>query len=584
MAGQIEEEVPMADTPTTQLAHGLSPALQDEIDSDLDALALGAERWAATPLAQRGELLLRVRDAVAEHAERWAEAAIAAKHTPAGLGGEEWLSGPYAVIYNLNVLAHSLQALAEGKSPAAELDTHLAPGTRTAIRVLPTDIKDQLLLHGFSAEVWSEPGVSAAQMKADSGLGARRRGENGGVGLVLGAGNISAIGPLDVLYELVAHNRASILKLNPTFASLRPVLETALAPLIEFGALRIIAGGADVGGFLTADPRTVHVHITGSAVTHDLIVWGAGEEAEERRAAKTPKLEKAITSELGGVAPIIVVPGKWSKADLRFQAEHVVTMRLHNGGHNCIAGQALILSSDWPQREAFLGELRAVLDELPERESWYPGTDAKIALAEAAYPDAEHHHNVLLIEVGPDSPQDLLSTEYFGPVLGHTAIPGTGIEFIQNAVQFANDKLDGTLGANLLIEPRQKAALGTAFDEAIAALRYGTIAINAWTAFGFLVAGAPWGAFPGHTLQDVGSGIGTVHNAFLLDHVERTIITGPFRPSPRSLLSGELTISPKPAWFVTAKTGVQTGRRLTEWERGRSWAGLPGIVVSAVRA
>ena len=27
----------------------------------------------------------------------------------------------------------------------------------------------------------------------------------------------------------------------------------------------------------------------------------------------------------GGVAPIIVVPGRWSKADLRFQAEHVAS-------------------------------------------------------------------------------------------------------------------------------------------------------------------------------------------------------------------------------------------------------------------
>jgi acyl-CoA reductase-like NAD-dependent aldehyde dehydrogenase len=574
----------MADTHTTQSAHELSPALQDEIDRDLDALTEGSERWAATPLAHRAELLIRTRDAVAASAERWADAAIAAKHTPAELGGEEWMSGPYAVIYNLNVLARSLRALADGRSPAAELATHSAPGARTAIRVLPTDIKEQLLLHGFSAEVWSEPGISAAQMKADAGLGAKQTGEDAGVGLVLGAGNISAIGPLDVLYELVAHNRTSLLKLNPTFAGMRPVLEAALAPLIEFGALRIIAGGADVGSALTADPRTVHVHITGSAITHDLIVWGAGEEAEERRAANTPKLDKAITSELGGVAPIIVVPGEWSEADLRFQAEHVATMRLHNGGHNCIAGQALILSADWPQRDAFLAALREVLDELPERASWYPGTERKVELAEGCYPNAEHHHNVLLIDVTPDSPQDLFTTEYFGPVLGHTAIAGTGIDFIRNAVQFANDRLDGTLGANLLIEPRQKAALGVAFDEAIAALRYGTIAINAWTAFGFLAAGAPWGAFPGHTLQDIGSGIGIVHNAFLLDHVERTVITGPFRPSPRSLLHGELAISPKPPWFITARSGAETGRRLTRWGSGRSWAGLSSVVLSALRA
>ncbi len=575
----------MAGTDTqTQLADDLSPTLRDAIERDLAALALGADRWAATPLSQRAELLISTRDAVADNAQAWADAAVAAKATPAHLAGEEWFSGPYAVISNLNVLAHSLNALADGRSPAADLPTHSAPGSRTAVRVLPVDLKEQLLLHGFSAEVWSQPGVSAARMQADAGLGARRRGENAGVGLVLGAGNISAIGPLDVLYELTAHNRTSVLKLNPTFASLAPVLETALAPLIAFGALRIINGGAAVGGALTDDPRIAHVHITGSAITHDLIVWGRGEEAQERRAAHTPKLEKPITSELGGVAPIIVVPGQWSDADLRFQAEHVATMRLHNGGHNCIAGQAMILSADWPQREAFLDQLRQVLDGLPVRESWYPGSEAKVAQAQASYPNAEHHHNVLLVEVTPDAPQDLLRTEYFGPVLGHTAIAGTGLDFIRAAVRFANERLDGTLGANLLIEPRQKAALGSDFDEAIAALRYGTIAINAWTAFGFLAAGAPWGAFPGHTLEDVGSGIGLVHNAFLLDHVERTIVTGPFRPSPRSLLAGELAISPKPAWFVTSRTGTETGAKLTRWGAQRRWAGLPGVVFSAIRA
>jgi acyl-CoA reductase-like NAD-dependent aldehyde dehydrogenase len=573
----------MADTQTAPAIDELSGALTQEIDSALATLDAGADRWARASLETRAELLLRTRDTVAAHAEAWATAAIAAKATPAHLAGEEWLSGPYCVITNLNTLVDSLHALDRGESPAAKLATRPAPGGRTAVKVLPTNAKDLLLLHGFSAEVWSPPGVGAEQLIEDAGLGARHPGERGGVGLVLGAGNISSIGPMDVLYELVAHNRVSILKLNPTFASLKPVLEQALAPMIDFGVLAIVNGGATVGAFLTEDPRIVHVHITGSAITHDLIVWGRGEEAEERRAANTPKLTKEITSELGGVAPIIVVPGEWTAADLRFQAEHVATMRLHNAGHNCIAGQALILSADWPQREAFLAELRSVLDSLPQRDSWYPGTERKVALAETAYPDAEHHHNVLLVEVGPDTSQALFRTEYFGPVLGHTSLPGTGIDFLNAAVAFANDTLDGTLGANVLIEPRQRKAMGTAFDDALVELRYGTIAVNAWSAFGFLSAGAPWGAFPGHTLQDVGSGIGTVHNAFLLADIERTIVNGPFRPSPRSLLAGELAISPKPPWFVTARTGATTGRRITRWGAQRHWAGLPAIVLSAVR-
>ncbi|MGO7983906.1 hypothetical protein ACC691_39380, partial [Rhizobium johnstonii] len=84
-----------------------------------------------------------------------------------------------------------------------------------------------------------------------------------------------------------------------------------------------------------------------------------------------------ITSELGGVSHIIIVPGSWSDADLAYQAEHVATMRLHNGGYNCIAGQVVILSSDWPQKDAFLTALRAAIDRAPERTAWYPASVAE---------------------------------------------------------------------------------------------------------------------------------------------------------------------------------------------------------------
>jgi hypothetical protein len=39
-------------------------------------------------------------------------------------------------------------------------------------------------------------------------------------------------------------------------------------------------------------------------------------------------------------------------------------------------------------------------------------------------------------------------------------------------------------------------------------LRYGTVAINAWTGVGYLTARASWGAFPGHTPTDIHSGVG----------------------------------------------------------------------------
>ena len=60
---------------------------------------------------------------------------------------------------------------------------------------------------------------------------------------MLGAGNVTSIPVLDVLYELLAFNRVVILKVNPTQDALVPVYERALAPLIEAGFLRIVRGG-----------------------------------------------------------------------------------------------------------------------------------------------------------------------------------------------------------------------------------------------------------------------------------------------------------------------------------------------------
>ena len=200
--------------------------------------------------------------------------------------------------------------------------------------------------------------------------------------LFLGAGNIMSIAPLDTLYELIAHNRVVALKLNPITDPLLPVFTKIFAPLIELGAVRVLTGGADVGGYLVTHDRVAHVHMTGSAKTHDAIVWGPGEEGERRRAEGTPLLTKPITSELGGVSPMIVVPGKWSDADIRYQAEHVVTQRIHNAGHNCIAGQSLILSSSWPQRSQFLDAIQANTDGAADAGYWFVITGTTVESGE----------------------------------------------------------------------------------------------------------------------------------------------------------------------------------------------------------
>ncbi|WP_433585722.1 aldehyde dehydrogenase family protein [Microbacterium hydrocarbonoxydans] len=577
-----------------------SPALPDLSDgrrADLDAairdLQTGTSIWSALTIAQRVTLLRAVRTSVAATAEDWANTAAASKGLDARhpLRGEEWLSGPYSTLGALDAYIETLSRLANGTNPLDGITIDRAPGGRVRVHAFPLTGIDRFLLSGFTGEVWLEPGMTPNRARAAAGLAQRTPTESGGVGLVLGAGNVTSIPVLDVLYELLAHNRTVLLKVNPTQDALVPVYKRAFAALIEPGLLRIVRGGPEVGAYLTAHPDLSHVHITGSAATFDAIVWGPSTgsgaqsaSAARRRRENRPLLEKPITAELGGVSPIIVVPGEWTPADLTYQAEHIATMRLQNSGHNCIAGQVVIMSSDWAQADQFRAELRRAYANAPERPIWYPGSPSRMGLAADAYPDALVLGDRLLVEISDDDDSAALrSTEYFAPVLGVVALPGSGQAFLDAAVAYSNDRLQGTLGANLLIDPATEKTLGTGFERAIAELRYGSIAINGWTAFGFITPTLTWGAFPGGTIADVGSGIGVVHNALLLDGVERSIIRGPFRPFPRwlsgairspgSLSLSKGTILPKPPWFVSARTGAEVSEGLTRF-RAKGGAGL----------
>ncbi|WP_328394579.1 aldehyde dehydrogenase family protein [Nocardia sp. NBC_00416] len=563
-------------------------AADTAIDAALTDLAEGERKWSRLPLSGRRALLDRMRELTGKHAQEWVDAAVRVKGLdPASpLVGEEWISGPYVLAATLDAVSRTLESLERGVSPLAKAKFGAA-GDRVTVRALPSNLYDELLLSGFSAEVWLRRGVSSAAAKAGAGLAQLDPARTGGIGAVLGAGNITSIAPLDTLYELIAHNRVVALKLNPITDPLRQVFEKIFAPLIDLGVVRILTGGAEVGGRLVTHERIAHVHMTGSAATHDAIVWGTGPDAATRKAAGAPLLDKPISSELGGVSPTIVLPGAWSTADLEFQAEHIATQRLHNGGYNCVAAQAVIVSADWPQKDRFLAALTAALERAPGRRAYYPGSDDRVAAAGATYPDArrlgDHGGRLLVTGIDPAANEELFSTEYFAPVLGVVELPGSAATFARDAVDTANEKLVGTLGANIVAHPDTIAELGAEFDTMIERLRYGTVAVNAWTAVGYLTPTASWGAYPGHTLDDVQSGIGIVHNAWLIDGVERTVVRGPFRPAPRSVLHREWALTPKPPWFVTNRTAARTGRLLAAFAADPRWSRLPALFASALR-
>ncbi len=563
-----------------------------EIDHSLDELRAGAKRWTALTPGAKACLFERVREATYAQAERWASAAAQAKGlTGTALAGEEWISGPWAVLYALNRYIRTLRDIDRFGTPQI---SHKRVRTRAngqvAVDLFPNGPYDSLLLNGIRAEVWMQSGVTPATLSETMAVWYKRRERRPRIALVLGAGNIAAIPPLDVFYKLIADGAVCILKMNPVNEYLGPILEDALKPLVNEGYLRFAYGGPEVGKLLCAHELVDEIHITGSDKTHDRIVFGDGADATERKQRNDPILQKPITSELGNVSPTIVVPGPWSDADFRFQAEQIATQKMHNGGFNCIASQVLVLPESWDGTPKLLAQIEAVMRGITDRPAYYPGAVHRTAMLSDGHADVslfgkngDGYTHRTIVNVNASSSASAFETEAFSSLLVVTTLPGDTRQFLKTAVAFANDRLWGTLGGNIVVHPKTMHDYADDVDAAIGGMRFGCVGVNAWTGVGFLLAETTWGAYPGHTLNDVRSGIGVVHNSYLFDRAEKSVVYAPFAEFPRSVLGYGSTLLPKPPWFITHKTADRTARALVDFEMHKTPMAATRVAMLAMR-
>lgn len=557
---------------------------REALDKSIEVLRQSKDRWARMPLPDKIELLRKVVENTRKVADRQVQAAIQAKGIPADswLVGEEYLGGPVVQARICRLLADSLEdVMRHGRPRLPDNALRTRADGQVIAKVFPGNVIDKAMYAGFRAEVWMQPGVTESNLGQHMAGFYREREPKGAVALVLGAGNVASIGPLDMVQKLWAEGQVCLLKFNPVNDYLGPFVEEVFADLIAQGFVRTAYGGADVGDYLCQHAGIDEVHITGSDKTHDAIVFGVGPEGEKRKAANEPRLNKRITSELGNVSPIIVVPGPYSKAELEFQAENVATQLCNNGGFNCNAARILIVHDTWPQRGAFLDAIRAAFARAPQRRAYYPGAEERLERFITAHPQAE--------SIGPRKPgvlpwtfipnvdaknvDDLcFKVESWCGVMGQTSLPGRDTaDFLRNAVKFCNDEVWGTLSAELICHPTTQASLGLAFEDAIGALRYGAVVVNHWPALAYALGVTTWGAFPGHTLPDIQSGIGVVHNTYMFDRAEKSVIYGP------------LKVAPKPPWFVFHRRMHKVARTLVEMEAAPSAFMLPRIIWDAAR-
>jgi len=556
---------PPASIPATQLA---------DVDVLLEKLSARKDAWARLSIPDRIGYLHAIQEGVLSVAESWVDAGCRAKGIAAGspLGGEEWLSGPMTVVRNIRLLIEALEAQGQPKAPALEK----RPDGQWVARVFPATALDKLMFAGFTGELWIEPGKEPTQ-----GRIYREKSTKGGVGLVLGAGNISSIGPMDALHKLFVENEVVIIKMNPVNEYVGPFLAQGFKALVDAGFFGVVYGGAEVGAHLTRHALVDSIHITGSDRTHDAIVWGGTpEEQQKNKAAGTPVCTKPITSELGAVTPVFIIPGPWSDDDLRFQARHVASMVVHNGSFNCNAAKVLVTARGWPQRQKFLDLVHQNLGGIPSRKAYYPGARQRFEGFLKNYPNANKLQpdsaEVVPWTVLPDVPlrkgEFALSTEAFCGVLAETVVEATdAVEFMKLAAPAANEHIWGTLSCMMLVHPQKQKQHAAALDSFIAELKYGGIGVNVWAGVIYGLVTTSWGAFPGHTMEEIVSGKGAVHNTYLFDHPQKSVVRAPFR------------IAPTPAWFASHKTLDSLGRKLTFFEAAPSFLKLPGVLASALR-
>lgn len=557
------------------LRQSTSPVQEEtRLDQLLRQLQARKTVWARLPIASRIELLERVHDRVGQHAARWVKTANAARDIPpeSPWAAEEWYE-IYSVARALRCYESSLRQLASGRSinPGRLFER---PSGQLVARVFPYDRYDWMLFNGITADVWLQPGTTRANLDRHMARFYREAAPQGAIALVLGAGNLNSIAPLDALDCLFGTGQVTLLKLSPVNAYLQPVLAEMFKPLIDFGALAIVSGDAHIGRYLTHHTAVDSIHLTGANATYETI-------------RRQLPVSKPMTTELGGVTPVIVVPGRWSTSALRYQADNLVTMKLFNGGFNCIAAQVLILPQAWSQRGDLLDALRSRFDALPQQPLHYPGAQARQAAARADYPTAEALGRAQSVTLIPDldacAAQRWQCEEFFGPVLAVTTLPGnTPAAFLHNAVAFCNQRLFGTLGLDLLIDPHTQQVLGPALDTAVAELQYGSIGLNMWCGLNYRLMQTPWGAFQDMLDGGSESGKGSVHNTLLFDTPQKTVIRGPFHAFPYTWLNREASFLPRPPWFVAHKRREATARRIAQLELTRSPARLPGIFASAL--
>ena len=215
------------------------PSTREEMDTAIETLQAHKDEWVAFSVRERITLVDRLMRDFAVIVSRWVGASIQAK----GIAedslciGEEWAAGGWPVLKNLRQLRQALVDIEAFGHPQIPGRVATRSNGQVVAQVFPQTIYDRLFFEGIRAEIWMEPGVTVENLPQTQSIAYHDKQHDGKVALVLGAGNVASIGPMDVLYKLFVEDQVVLFKTNPVNAYLGPLMDEAFRVLVDLGFL-----------------------------------------------------------------------------------------------------------------------------------------------------------------------------------------------------------------------------------------------------------------------------------------------------------------------------------------------------------
>jgi hypothetical protein len=407
--------------PAAPLVEAPPPTSIADLDRAAAAVAERADAFVRVPPREKAALLRACLPHVLSVApEMVALACRSAGVDPASpLAGAGWLSGPAALCAAVRRFAEALDDVAtNGRPSLPATDLRGRAGGRVVARLQPRSFPERAFQGDAEASAIFAEGVEPEDVIAGQAPFYRQGDPVGRVALVLAAGGPPSAGPLRALEAMFVEGKVAVLETTRATAYLGPLVERALAPLVEARFLRVVHGGDAPGDHLSAT---------------------LGE----------PRIASP-----GRGGPVIVVPGYYAKDELQHVARRLASEVAAGAAFEVTAPRAVVTASCWAQRAMFVDQLGRALAELP------PHLTRPI-VADLAPDDEPPAWGVSLFAAGCDDPAALLGAA----VERCNAWPGT---------------TDAEIVAHVIHEEDPEVA--AALDRAVVALRCEALGINQWPA------------------------------------------------------------------------------------------------------